>query len=351
MAEDSGLQKRVEQLEAQVKALTDALKKAGIAAPQAGADFPRPARDGEVEVKEKSPSFGGIYDKPFLLQAGRRTFVGGYIDLEFVNTEGEDSTFDQHRLIPFIYGDISERLKFATEIEFEHGGDVPGAGEIKIEFATLDYLFADAINFRGGIILSPLGKLNLVHDSPIQDLSFRPLVDRVIFPTTLSEAGVGFFGDFYPTEGSKLGYEIYLVNGFSGGSSEDPASVLFSTTKGVRSARGNKSEDNNNNKAFVGRMAFSPMLGLELGGSFHVGNWDDEDDNTLAIYGFDVTFQHGPFELLAEYGIADVELSDAIKASNTAGTSDIPEDLTGYYVQANYHFMPSFIEDAVPFIT
>ena len=54
----------------------------------------------------------------------------------------------------------------------------------------------DWLNYRGGIILSPLGKFNLVHDSPLQDLTERPMVSRFIIPTTLSESGMGFFGTF-----------------------------------------------------------------------------------------------------------------------------------------------------------
>ena len=131
------------------------------------------------------------------------------MDHELRFEENGKHTFDQHRLIPFIYSDVSDRVKFATEIEIEHGGPhspggVQGAkGEIKIEFATIDFLMTDWLNYRGGIILSPLGKYNLVHDSPLQDLTDRPMVDRRIIPTTLSESGMGFFGTFYPTELSK----------------------------------------------------------------------------------------------------------------------------------------------------
>ena len=124
--------------------------------------------------------------------------VGGYMDIEFRADRG-GSGFDQRRFVPFIYAQVSDRVHVASEIEFEHGGFVAGDketdGEIKIEFATVDFTLSEAVNLRGGVILSPLGRLNAHHDAPLLDLTERPLVDRNIIPTTLSESGLGFFGD------------------------------------------------------------------------------------------------------------------------------------------------------------
>lgn len=352
--EMKALRKQVEEQQKRIQEQQKQLEAAGIATP--APSFPESERPGEQEVAAKTPVLGGIYSKPFILQGGRKVFVGGYFDIEFVNKSGKDSFFDQHRLIPFIYGDISPNLKFATEIEFEHGGtnSNQGDGEIKVEFAHVDYLFTEWINFRGGIILTPLGKFNLVHDSPLNDLTDRPLVDTFIFPTTLSEAGVGFFGDFYPTENSKLNYEIYVINGFDANDSRDPNKVndAFDTKKGIRNTRGSQKSDNNNNKAVAGRVAFSPILGAEVGGSFHLGTWDDASDEWLSVYGLDATFQKGPFELLGEVGRADIELPDNVKAFNAGAAADdvIPEDLFGYYLQANYHFMFDVLREMASFV-
>ncbi|MGR3292641.1 MAG: hypothetical protein ACUZ9M_01335, partial [Candidatus Scalindua sp.] len=237
----------------------------------------------ELQDKGLAPWFGKQDTKPFLRRIGRNTYLGGYMDMELEFDAGSQTnkTFDQHRLIPFIYSDVSDRVKFAMELEIEHGGpNTDGGvdedfGEIKIEFATIDFLMTDWLNYRAGIILSPLGKLNLVHDSPLLDLTDRPMVNTFIIPTTLSESGMGFFGTFYPTEMSKLDYEIYAVNGFQ--SISGNASVIDDTSVGdiekfIRNSRGSKDTDNNTNFAIVGRVAYSPFLGLELGASFHTGN-------------------------------------------------------------------------------
>src|SRR3989337_2629927 len=86
-----------------------------------GATFAQ--KSAEFSEKKLAPAFGGIYTKPFLRRFGRNTYLGGYMDFQFRATEDEggDNGFDQTRFIPFIYSDISDRVKLASEIEFEHG--------------------------------------------------------------------------------------------------------------------------------------------------------------------------------------------------------------------------------------
>src|SRR5262245_56554724 len=164
---------------------------------------------------EAPSSTSPVYQKPFLIKG--RASLGGYMDLEF-HAGDEGSTFDQRRFVPFIYAEVSDRVHVASEIEYEHGGEVAGDeetdGEISIEFATVDVKAVDAFNFRGGIILSPLGRLNVYHDAPMLDLTERPLVDQEVIPTTLSEAGLGLYGSFGLTDMLLVNYEGYIVHGF-----------------------------------------------------------------------------------------------------------------------------------------
>ena len=44
-------------------------------------------------------------------------------------------------------------------------------GEVKLEYAVMDFRLRDGLNFRGGVVLSPLGRFNLLHDSPLNDLT------------------------------------------------------------------------------------------------------------------------------------------------------------------------------------
>ena len=249
---------------------------------------------------------GGIYDKPYLTEEGQ-VKVGGYVDMEFKYTDPAEggaeskSTFDQHRLIPFLFAEITPDLHFSTEIEFEHGANAEKGGEVNVEYMVLDYRFTDALQFRTGIVLAPLGRFNLVHDSPAHDLTDRPLVDQTIIPTTLSEAGAGFFGTLYPSQQSVVNYEVYVVNGFDDGLLQGGDLVR------VRDGRGSVSEDNNSAKSVTARVEYSPRLGIDVGLSAHVGRYDPMGTDLLTVVAVDAGVRRGPAELLGELAQAETD--------------------------------------------
>lgn len=326
-------------------------KKEGV--PGGAVQYPTPTgamtdirveRKGEENIPLGFGSTGSgklIYAKPFL--SAPKATVGGYVDVMYNNLSRQNldnpsrHTFGQQRMVPFIYADITDHIKFATEIEIERGGNnapETGDGSFQIEFAQLDYLVHEAINLRAGILLMPVGKFNLLHDSPLNDLVDRPMVSRIIIPSTWFESGAGIYGTLYPSSRSKLDYEVYAVNGMS-----STAGAI--TDLGVRSARGSVSRDRNDSKAIVGRVAFSPMLGIEVAGSGYHGLYRNATATTgngyIDIFALDWTLQRGPFEVIGE--------SAWTRISNN-GTG--PAGMQGYYIQGNYHFMPEFLKQWAP---
>src|SRR3989338_6544726 len=299
----------------------------------------------ELSEKKLAPAFGGVYTKPFLRRFGRNTYLGGYMDFEYRDSENEADPhgFTQKRFIPFIYSDISDRVKLAAEIEFEFGGKGGGRdGEVILEFGTIDFLLTDWINWRGGYLLTPLGKLNLVHDSPLQDLTDRPLVNQMIIPTTLTDLGMGFFGTIYPSDLSKLDYEIYITNGIFKGLDADGTSRI-GELNGLRSAKGGYFNDSyNESPGVVGRVAFSPFIGLEFGGSAYTSRYDDNNENQITIPALDFAYQRGAFELVGEGAYAFIETDDF------ATSKGIADSMWGYYVEGRYHFMPPRLKSGSP---
>ncbi len=287
-------------------------------------------------------SGGLIYARPFV--SSPKAIVGGYMDIEYFNRKNQgNSAFDSHHLVPFIYADVSDRVKIAAEIEFEHGN------ELTVEFATIDYLIQEPINLRAGIILVPMGKFNLLHDAPLRDLTERPIVDQRILPSTLHQPGIGAYGTFYPSALSKLDYEFYVLNGFTnafGGEDNPNNTSNINQTNGIRSARSSNTEfDNNNGKSVTGRLAFSPVLGVEIGGSGFYGNYGTRKGDNLGIVALDWTFQRGPFELIGESAWSHIGNND----KNQDGTKNgNPEKMQGYYIQGNYHFLPEWLSNMAP---
>ena len=112
---------------------------------------------------------------------------------------------DVHRLVLLLAYKFSDRTSFVTEIEFEH------ANEAYVEFAYLDYLFDDALNFRGGLVLIPVGIVNELHEPTVFLSAKRSTVEDRIIPTTWRENGGGIFGDLGP-----VSYKAYVVTSLDG---------------------------------------------------------------------------------------------------------------------------------------
>ena len=305
-----------------------------------------------------------IYAKPFV-KAPKAT-VGGYID--FIVTDCTNSakdcdrglTFDQERFIPFLYSQVTDRISVASEIEFEHGasnsagGSASKSGKVVLEFATMDYRVSDSLNLRAGLILIPIGRFNLTHDTPLNDLPLRPIASRYILPSTFMESGLGIYGSFYPTKLAKVDYELYLVQGFDGGTGFNSTegttcTSCISESKGVASAKPSAQHDNNEDKSLTGRIAVSPFLGVEVAGSFHHGKWDSAGQHDLTLYALDWSLQRGAWEFIGESAWINIE-GGSPSPGNTGYVDGYtpPAGMHGYFAQVNYHFLPEALKKMAP---
>ena len=153
-----------------------------------------------------------VYNRP-LLQAGKLpATLGGYVEANtaYFSKDGitEGLSFQLPRLTLFVSATIKQRIKFLTEIELEEGGR-----EINIEFASVDVEFHPLLNFRGGVLMNPIGSFNQNHDGPKWEFISRPISSTTIIPSTFSNVGFGLFGK-YAKRQWVWGYEAYLTNGF-----------------------------------------------------------------------------------------------------------------------------------------
>ncbi len=284
-----------------------------------------------AQDRERPLVKGGIGDKPFIVRTGSNTSIGGYAEAHFryERAEGftEEITFEPKRFNLFTYTPVSERVRVSSELEFEEGGE-----EIKIEIAVIDFEVHTALTFRAGIILSPLGRFNLAHDSPSNDLTDRPLVSTQLIPTALSEGGMGFYGAFYPNAQSRITYEIYGVNGFDDG-------IILADEAGTRMEAGKGNfEDNNNRPSWVGRIGLSPQPAYDVGVSLHTGPYNiwelegvsvDEKRN-LTIWALDWDSRWRRFEFIGEYASVSLDVPSE--------SGIFQDSQSGIYGQINAHF-------------
>ncbi len=153
-----------------------------------------------------------VYTRPFLKIEKLPLSIGGYVEANtrYSGSDGvsEGLSFQMPRMTLFVSSTLHHRMKFLSEIEFEEGGK-----EINIEFASLDVEFHPLVNFRGGVIMNPIGSFNQNHDGPKWEFVDRPLSSTTIIPSTWSNVGLGIYGKLAKNQWV-WAYEGYLSNGF-----------------------------------------------------------------------------------------------------------------------------------------
>jgi hypothetical protein len=252
----------------------------------------------------------GIYDRPFIGSLSS-TSLGGYLEgnTNYFVEDGvsEGFSMELRRFNIFLFASVSPRVRFLSELEFEHGTE-----EIALETALLDVTVRPELVLRGGIILPPLGYFNQNHDAPKWDFVERPLVSTDIIPSTLSEVGVGAYGRTV-AGGVIFSYDAYLTNGLGDGVVNNE---LGRTDIASGKSEEQFGEDNNGSPALSGRIAARrPGLG-ELGLSHYWGHYNAfqvegvevDDRRTVSISAVDLGFELAGATLRGEAALARVEV-------------------------------------------
>ncbi len=128
-------------------------------------------------------------------------------DLKTNDTQYRDTQLDLARFSLFIGNDITKRISFSSEIEFEHGGtgvareieweefgeyetEVEKGGEIVLEQAFLEGRPTDWLTLRGGHLLVPVGMTTQYHLPTLFSSTRRPESEAQILPNIWHENGV-----------------------------------------------------------------------------------------------------------------------------------------------------------------
>jgi hypothetical protein len=283
--------------------------------------------------------YGGEEDEDEEEDPPYQLTLAGYGETEFHAGFNGDSYFDHHRFVMFVRAQIASFITVSTEIEWEHGGTPRkrdgslNVGEVLLEYAVADVRIFEWLQIRAGILLVPFGVFNIRHDAPERELGPRPMVLKTIVPSTWFETGAGLFGRFRFGNDMELNYEAYFINGFD---------TKIYDVVGLRAARGSLGEDNNSNKSFVMHLGFRPLYQLEVGASFYRGAYDPAGERRVHMFGADIAANIGPVELLGEFAFV---LNDPGFDEGWPGATrdPIPEQMLGYFLQVNYHFMPRFL--------
>jgi hypothetical protein len=274
--------------------------------------------------------------------------ISGYMDFHYNEPTGKTpGTLDFHRFVLLFTHRFSDRLRFVSELELEHGfvEGLEEGGELELEQAYLDFLIKPSFNVRAGMLLVPVGIINERHEPPVFHGVERPFVDTVIIPTTWFDVGAGVHGEV----GHGVRYRAYLMAPLD--------ATRFSAEEGIRHAAQHGSEAQVKSVAATGRVEYVGTRGLHVGASFWHGNTDfnvPRITTGVGLYEFDGRFSRGRFEARAEHAHVFIDgagaLNDAL-GRLTGIDPNIARELRGSYVEASYRVLPSTLpHDAAVFL-
>nr|WP_319512381.1 hypothetical protein [uncultured Draconibacterium sp.] len=283
-----------------------------------------------------------------LLTQNSKLLVGGYGEVHYNQPLSGDTynngKLDVHRVVMLLGYNFNEKTQFISEIEYEH------VKEVYVEQAFLQYKLNNAINFRGGLMLVPMGIINEYHEPTTFNGVERPLIDNTITPTTWREIGFGISGTILP---ASLKYQAYVMNGFNG----YDGSAKLSGAKGMRSGRQKGAESFVSSPNFAGKIEYFGIRGLNLGVSAYLGktqsklyNGIDKDDDAavamadssvvgISMLGLDARYSISGLQLRGQLYYASLSNTDEYNTftATDGSLNDVGSAMIGYYAEAAYN--------------
>ena len=261
-----------------------------------------------------------------LMNKGDGLVIGGYGEIHLNVNEDANNKVDVHRLVTLLGYNFNDKVRFVSEIEFEH------VKEVYVEQAFLSYSITDNLNLRAGLMLIPMGIVNEYHEPTTFNGVERPGMDKSIIPSTWREIGFGLNGRM---DNASLKYQLYLFNGFK--------SDGLGGSNGIRSGRQKGAEAmwNTTNVSFD--LDWYGVNGLKLGFSGYFGdsNVDEGVDVPgvgISMLGLDARYTKERFGMRGQYITTSIDGSEEY---NTAWESDLGSKMNGWYIETSYNLMGS----------
>lgn len=271
--------------------------------------------------------------------------IGGYAQVDMTSQlqsgKRSNASLDVSRMVISMGYRFSDKTQFLTEVEFEH------VKELYVEQAFLNHTFNDALSFRAGLMLIPMGIINEYHEPTAFNGVLRPMVDNTIVPTTWREIGAGFTGRF---QDIGLKYQVYLVNGFSSYGSDGKGTLNGSGYLRNGRQRGAKSFLSAPNLS--AKLDYFGIMGLKIGLAGYFGDTQsalfnnlDKSDGALtaradssivgiAMVGLDARYSWKGFQARGQIIYAKQSNSSAY---NSFTHGDLGSAVTGYYIEESYN--------------
>lgn len=269
--------------------------------------------------------------------------IGGYGEMHYNNLDSKRE-LDFHRFVLYFGYDFSDRIRFASELEFEHAfleatevdvetdpnsGDIEAIevertpGEVELEQAYLEFGLPARQQIKGGLFLVPVGILNETHEPTTFYGVERNIVESAIIPTTWREGGAVISG---PIAETGLSYDFAVHSG-----------LKLDDNFMIRSGRQHVAEAVANDLAYTARLRYAGIPGVQIAGSLQYQT-DAAQGLTSETISAVLTEAHaiiekGPFSARVLWAGWQLD-GEAPKAVNRDGQD-------GYYAETAYRVLPA----------
>ena len=260
--------------------------------------------------------------------------IGGYGEIKYHQPEDSNGELDIHRLVMLLGYRFSDKVQFFSELEFEH------AHEVEVEQAFINYNLANNLNLRAGLMLVPMGIINVYHEPTTFNGVDRPGIDKNLVPTTWREIGIGFSGKI---NSASLAYEAYIFNGFK--SVEADGTGLIGGSSGLREGHQEGMEATVNTPNFSAKVDYYGFPGLKFGLAGYFGRTEAPADIKnipgadvgVAMVGMDARYAYKRFSARGEF--IYTSLTDT-QAYNELTGMDLGSTFSGWYTEVAYNLLP-----------
>lgn len=270
-------------------------------------------------------------------------WLGGYLSCQAEGRESvaERSILSLSRLGITWRATLSEYISCHGDIYYEEDD------RLQVAHAYLLFSLSTLCSVKTGVVRIPFGRYNALYAPPTPELGSLPGVDEWLIPTVWSEPGVALFGQYALLPMLQLNYEVVVSSGLGEGG--------FDPHNGNRPARQMRTRDNNSDLQWSGRLELTPRLGVDVislytGVSGVIGRYDDAHDNTYQGAAFDWSLRVGPFSLVGEEDrlvfVGEwARLTIERDARVLQEYPDTVRGMAGYYLELQYHFFPEAWRD------
>src|SRR3954469_1485039 len=374
---------------------------------------------GAATASDPAPAQESAYSAPKErgIALGDRVRIGGYGSMRYETNNvkagnnipgGSANGFTFRRLVLTTDAKPASRLRIYSEVEFERLLEIeseksafatPGeltfkqttegnpGGSIELEQAWGQYDFAKNHGFRGGIMLVPVGRFNLLHDDDYWDVPRRTLTDRdgPVLPVTAAwrDLGAGFVGSWNVGKTGKFDYQIMALNGASldfnvehelSTTSGAPGTSELVLNSELQLASG-FFDGSRSTSALAWRAAYSPNLNGEFAFSGYHGSYNPSFMNfgeSLTSLAYDHKWKYKNFETEGEFVYTSLGHLDRVlnsfavtafnSANSTAASSssggltsatvetelaNLSRDRYGVWSDFKYHARPKWLKKSL----